>query len=106
MNHTLDIAVQDTAHQELAAVEAGYGPLHDEIAAYLGRQSVAASDIESRQVVIEAENTNAEFVRSFARELPHTRDGYVFEITSDNPQYEARQIQANTIWLYGNYPYY
>lgn len=105
MHSTLDHSVQVTAGSELAAVEAGYGPLHRELAEFLGRQSVAATAIEGRQALIGAENANADLVVSFAQSLPHTIDN-AFELGGEHPQYDARQIQANTVWLFGRHPYY
>jgi hypothetical protein len=99
------------AANELAAVQAGYGPLYEDLATSLGSLSTAASHIEQTQDGLQKAYANVLVLREVANLLPHAtgrwienraQGGFdlgVFEFGGEYQQYQARLVQANTLWL-------
>jgi hypothetical protein len=100
-----------SAADELAAVQAGFGPLYEEWAASLGTLSHAASQIEAVQDGLEKAHANEIVLRNVADLLPHATGRWYqnsvkgghdmgrFELAGEDQQFKAKAVQANTVWL-------
>lgn len=97
----LDPQVAAGYRNELLAVEEGHGPVNDEVREQLGRFSMVGGELQDAKAKIEQSKANLAFLREVASLLPHPHDkGFEIDSYSPDAQYKARQIQANTLWLY------
>jgi hypothetical protein len=107
-NGGLDPDLVEQAQAELAAIEAGQGPMYDELVDELGRFSLLALEMQNAQEAAERIQANIRFFQDLSRLLPQYREGQkdandrpyppTFELAEENAGYLYRQIQAHVLW--------
>jgi hypothetical protein len=103
---SIDSDVARAAEEELEAVEAGYGPYHQELLEDLGRLSLVGQEIGSLAEKLEQEKANLEFLQMVSGLLPKfvidPERGAPrkprFELSGPLAGYYYRQLQAHTLW--------